>query len=287
MNIIELLLSCSSDVSIMKRYDDTQEQIVDIDSATEQDTFENNPMEGVSGYLHYYLRQVACPACVGENQEINVSMDLKLHEPTSQTHTSWIPSQGQCTNTFQYTNPSTNPISEGNTINVQSIHDISLHQSNPGTYSATVYETEYDRNYSHAAYSGDSLLFEFQSISGFDSVEPYTLLWVDPSYAFETPIRTTGSTFWWTPYGDQMQIFNITIAVYTWDGSQLIGYTSCSGADSGQMTIPGQYLSVYPSGSLAAVHLTRHKVELEPSNYFNSFIETHMEWEVIGTGHIE
>lgn len=284
INILPIvLLSCSQDVSIMKM-PEQDESLLDTSILTDSQT----PIaEGISGYLHYYLKQVACPQCVGETQELKVLMELSIHEPISGTYTEWIPPQGNCINTFYYTNPSTSPISLGSTLNVQSIHPLSLHESTSGVYYTELNEIQYDRNNNYTVYSGDTLLFDFQSLHGFDSIEPYTLLWVDPSYAFETPIQRTGSTFWWTPNGDSTQTFNITIAVYSWDGSQLLGYTSCSGADTGQMTIPGQYLSNYPSGSLTAVHLTRHKITLEPSEYFNSHIESHMEWEVIGTGHIE
>ena len=78
----------------------------------------------------------------------------------------------------------------------------------------------------------------------------------------------------------------ITVVVYSGDGSQMLGYVSCAGADNGMMTIPGQYLQ-YPTWSLVAVHLARHRVELVPLDAANTYIESHMEWEVIGTGHIE
>ena len=77
------------------------------------------------------------------------------------------------------------------------------------------------------------------------------------------------------------------LAVYSPDGASLLGYVACSGGDTGMMTIPGQYLSSYPTWALVAVHLIRHKIELVPWVEKNTFIETHMEWEVVGTGHIE
>ena len=79
----------------------------------------------------------------------------------------------------------------------------------------------------------------------------------------------------------------ITLAVYSPDGSSLLGYVACSGGDTGMMTIPGQYLSTYPTWALVAVHMARHKIELVPWEEENTFLETHMEWEVVGTGHIE
>jgi len=282
--MIYLFFACSSDVSIMKV---NNEETEDTSNVSYTDTNGSiAPPEGVAGYLHYYLKQVSCPACVGE-QELEVTMDLQLHDPVNDTYTSWIPEEGSCTSAFYYTTPSTNPISLGSTLNVQSIHPLSLRESSPGTYSTVLYETQYDRNYNYSIHAGDTLLFTFQSLHGFDFIEPYQMLWVDPSYAFEAPISKNGATFWWGPSGDNQQIFNVTVAVYSYDGSQMLGYASCSGADTGQLTIPGQYLSSFPSGSLALIHLTRHKVELELSEYFNSYIETHMEWEVIGTGYVQ
>jgi len=52
------------------------------------------------------------------------------------------------------------------------------------------------------------------------------------------------------------------------------------------MTIPSQYLQSYQVGSLAAIHLVRHKIELVETDINNSYMETHMEWEVVGTGTI-
>ena len=37
----------------------------------------------------------------------------------------------------------------------------------------------------------------------------------------------------------------------------------------------------------AEFHMTRHKIELVPWEEQNTYLETHMEWEVVGTGHIE
>ena len=40
-------------------------------------------------------------------------------------------------------------------------------------------------------------------------------------------------------------------------------------------------------GALAAIYLSRHKIELVETDINNSYIETHMEWEVVGTGYIQ
>ena len=126
------------------------------------------------------------------------------------------------------------------------------------------------------------------SSHGFDFIEPYTLLWVDPSYAYDAPIYRTGAgtNFTWSPTSVD-STFVITVAVYSWDGSQFLGRVDCAGQDNGFMNIPSSYFMSYPTGSLTAVHLVRHKVELVETDINNSFVETHMEWEVVGTGHIE
>jgi len=128
--------------------------------------------------------------------------------------------------------------------------------------------------------------FEFESIHGFDTLEPQSMLYVDPSYAFAAPIYRSGATFWWSPAGSNYP-FMITVAVYTYDGSSLLGYVSCVTGDVGQMTIPGQYLSQFPAGSITAIHLERHKVVLEEFVEQGTYIETHMSHQVVGTGYLQ
>jgi len=286
--LIAIIISCDSDVSIIKRYDnlDTSISLLNDTSSIPPIPIESEP-EATTGYLRYYLKQVACPACVGESQELFLELKLEMHEPITDVYADWIPAIGTCTESFIYTDPSTIPLSIGQKIDVQSIHTISLYQSQTGTYLANPYESQYDRDSTHNVYNGTTLLFDFRTIEGFDFIEPYTMLWVDPSYAFDAPISRNGATFWWGPANDQSQIFNITIAIYSWDGSSLLGYVSCSGSNSGQLTVPAEYLSKYPTGSLTAIHLTRHKLSLELSTELNSYIQTHMEWEVIGTGYLQ
>ena len=80
MFLISLLFACSSDVSVIKRI--TEEDSTAIESGIEpsiEPAHEPSPatppettIEGTGGYVHYYLRQLACPGCVGESQELLV-----------------------------------------------------------------------------------------------------------------------------------------------------------------------------------------------------------------------
>jgi hypothetical protein len=259
--------------------------------ASPRDTTEPavEPPSGIGGYVHYYLRQVACPACAGENFEITLEFAAKFHEKTNDSYTSWIPPQGQCTQSIIRTAPQATAIDMGPTIKAQSAGGGYIYaiKDSQGIYREMLHsDSTYDRDALYHLKKDDVPIISFNSFHGFDDIQPYELRYVDPSYAFAVPIYRSGATFWWAPHGSD-SIFNITLAVYTPDGSSLLGYVSCSGADSGMMTIPGQYLSNYPTWGLVAVHMVRHKIDLVLWEEQNTFIETHMEWEVIGTGHIE
>jgi hypothetical protein len=223
---------------------------------------------------------------MGETQEINITFTAKFHQPISDSHTSWIPQVGECTTNLISVSPSTNPIDVGPSITIDSgDHNFGAEQQVLGTYETTsIWESQLQRDslYQVETQQGQ---YGFVSSHGFDFIEPYTMLWVDPSYAFEAAIYRSGATFTWSPTS-QNSIFMVTIAVYSWDGSQFLGYVTCAGPDNGSMTIPAQYLQAYQAGSLAAIHLERHTVDLVVTDINNSYIETHMSWEVVGTGTI-
>jgi len=289
--LIIVLCACTTDVAIMKTHtpEDTAE-IVIVD--TQEDTIQEPSdipvtLDGNVGYVNYYLRQVACPVCVGESQEITVEFKAKFFENTTASHIDWIPPVGTCTDQLLMTVPSVNPIDMGQSVNIKGMPSQFTATYQGAEYYTTVYESMYDRDTLHTAEfpSGEDS-FQFMSIKGFDSIEPFEMLYVDPSYAFAAPVYKTGMTFSWTPYGSDSN-FMITLAIYTQDGSQLLGYVACTAPDQGFMTIPGQHLQQYPTWSLAAIHMARHRVEYVPYDLHGGYIESHMEWEVIGTGHIE
>jgi len=290
------LLSCGGDVMINKlpNTDTSTSPIVDsglIVSPTEPASEPSvEPTEGVGGYVHYYLRQVACPACMGETQEITVEFNARFHESVNESYTTWVIPQGQCTESLSYTMPTVTLIDFGPEIKIRTDSGLSYIQAYKnalGVYSNSWNtDSNYERDTVHYIKRDDTEFTSFTSFHGFESIEPYELRYIDPSYAFAAPIYRSGTTFWWSPYGSNTT-FMITLAIYSQNGSTLLGYVACSGGDTGMMTIPGQYLSNYPYGALVAVHMTRHKIELVLWEEQNTFLETHMEWEVVGTGHIE
>ena len=287
-------MSCGLDVHVMKiphkdsGVTDSSDITIDTDTSVTDTSIPENTIEGVGGYVNYYLRQVACPACVGENQELLVEFKTKFHEPTNDSHTSWIPEVGTCTNQLLITVPSVNLLDVGPQVFVDGpMHSFVATQAGVGEHYAYLYETQYDRNGNHMV----SLMnypetFNFQSIEGFDYIEPWNMFYVDPSYAFDAAILRNGMTFTWSPYGSS-GVFMVTIAAYNSAGTQLLGYAACTSPDQGFMTFPGNYLAGFPPYSLAVIHLARHKVAMIPYAPLNSYIESHMEWEVVGTGYLQ
>jgi len=290
-NIIVSLafLACSQDVSIMKlpNNDTAQQQdniTVDTDTSSSVDT-NDSISDLLVGFAEIHFKQVACQACLGVSSEIQVVAELKQHLPTAADYTSHLTEVGTCKTDIYETYvssqgmPSTQPAY---------FNSIPLYPSGNGSWSNTnLLEHEYSRNTFHTVSSENGTIVNaFQTLEGFDSIEPYTLLWVDPSYAYEAVISKSGTTFNWYPSVPNSQ-FEIIVAVYSSDGSTFLGAVSCMDDDSGYMIIPGSYIQQFPINSIAAVHFIRHRIELISSQDLGGIFQSHMKWEVIGTGHVE
>ena len=193
------LAACSSDVSVIKRITEDTSNSTNTESGTApgaEPGFPPPPIEGNGGYVHLYLRQIACPACVGEQQELLVEFAAKFFQPTNETHTSWIPPLGECTNQLLITSPSTNPLDVGESLTVKGpIHQF-IAQKQDLNYYAQIYETQYDRNSNYSvSIPSETAEIEFFTMEGYDYIEPQEMLYIDPSYAFTAPIYRTGMTF--------------------------------------------------------------------------------------------
>ena len=300
--LLSFFFGCASDISIMKRQnEETNDTAVKdtITEASEEPSIEpteepseepsSEPGDDISeltvGYGELYFRQIACPPCVGESSEFDITATLKLHQPTSGDYTSYLQPPGTCTTNLIQTHVSSQPL-----ISSQPAYfnGITLNPSNPGEWNNDfIYEYQYERNTSYSVTTEHGVINDaFTSIFGFDDIQPYTLLWIDQGYAFDTVISKSSTTFTWQPVVND-SLFEIIIAVYSSDGSQFLGAVSCLEEDVGYMTIPGSYFQMYPTWSLAAVHLIRHKIDSVPVVDLNGYFQSHMMWEVIGTGHIE
>ena len=186
--ILAILLACASDVSIIKRPDvivDTESSVVDSanpEPSGEPATEPDPERSGISGYTYFHLRQVACPACMGESQEITITFSAEFHQPSSDGHTNWIPQVGQCTTNLIGTDPSTIPINVGSSIMVNNpAHSFSVPAMGEGFYWTTsIWESQLQRDAFYTVQT-EAGSYGFFSSHGFDFIEPNTMLFVDPS----------------------------------------------------------------------------------------------------------
>ena len=160
-----------------------------------------NDYLGKDIYIEYGLRQISCLYCVGETNEITVNLDLYIHDPTDQDLFRSILDPGTCTSNFNYYQNSFYLYSNYNSVRVyNNFNNYNLYP-NQNVYSVS-FNSDYMYNrLTHHSIMIDQYSFDnaFVSIEGFDYIEPYTMLYVDASYAFDPNINRSGTTFYWGP----------------------------------------------------------------------------------------
>ena len=302
-----------TEVSISKTYqpDDTSfpnDLVTEVDDVIvdTEDTEDTAPVDSVDsgqnqsdlsqvvGYVELGLMQASCPYCFGVPQEINITAYARFHQPTGASHTSWLPQTEGCRDYYETTVSSPN-LNIGQFVTLQNNFGDNhvLNQTSDSTGIAYengyLMESNFRRNTSHTLLTQDKTAEGvLETLRGFDYIEPYTMLYVDPSYAFQTPINRNGNnTFTWGPSGDVNSFFTIHISVYSNDGSYYYGTVICRSPDVGYMSIPGSYFSQYQPGNLASIHLMRHRIFMNQYVDFGGTIEGYSWWEVIGTGFIQ
>ena len=297
-----LLAGCGSDIAIIttdpKETVETEDSLV-VDSDDNVGTLEpsvqpsdepsSEPSSEMTdltiGFAEISLTQIACPACVGVSYEFDISASLKLHQPTAGGYNDWLTPIGSCVTQEIGSYVSSSPLNVSGTASFNSIQLYPIGQAEWSSSNLYEYQIPRRQNITVSTEAGD-IPSAFETLEGFDSIEPYTLLWVDPSYAFDAVISRQGTTFTWYPAISDAQ-FEILIAVYSPDGSQFLGMVACMENDVGYMNVPGSYFQSYPTWALAAVYLTRHRTDRSRAEQFNGWLESHQSWTVLGTGHIE
>lgn len=311
--LVGLQLIACTEVSISKTYqptdsafpedsiveDDTEVEDTNIDDTTtdqndNDDTSIQTDLSQTVGYVELGLMQASCPYCLGLQQEINITAYTRFHQPTGASHTSWLPQTEGCRDYYETTVSSPN-IDVGQFVTLKNNFgdNFTLNQSYDSTgvmyENGYLIESNFRRNTSHTLNAQNKTAENvIETLRGFDFIEPYTMLYVDPSYAFQTPINRFGdNVFTWGPSGDSNSFFTIHISVYSNDGSYYYGTVICRAPDLGYMSIPGTYFSQYQPGNLTSIHLMRHRIFINQYADFGGVIEGYSWWEVIGTGFIQ
>lgn len=294
--VLALLLSCGGDIALItvdKKPRDTGESAVDgpVDTSTSdtdteetQDT-QDNMTELTIGFAEVSLTQIACPACMGVSSEFDISANLKLHQPTNGGYNEMLVPVGTCVTQELGSYVSSTPL---NISGLATFNSIQLYPSGPGEWSSSnLQEYQIPRRESITVVTDSGVIPNaFETLEGFDDIQPWELRYVDPSYAFAAVVSKQGTTFTWDPVITG-GLFEVMVVVYSPDGSQILGLVSCMEYDVGYMTMPGSYFQAYPTWALAAVYLTRHRTDRQPAVEFNGYLESHQTWTVLGTAHIE
>jgi hypothetical protein len=309
MRLLLLLLTigCGNDVYIAKTYetepadtsmltDTTQTtETADVTDTTEEETdTQQQDLSKTVAYLELGLMQASCPYCMGLPQEINTTAKARFHQPTTGEHTSWLPSADGCRDYYESTVSSPNVDVGQNVYLTNTFGDnIPLNKMSDPTgviyQNSYIQEANFRRNTRHDLnVDGKVLENAVESLRGFDYIEPYQMLYVDPSYAFQAPINRNGNNnFSWGPSGDINSFFTIHVSVYSYDGSMYYGTVICRSNDTGYMTIPGTFFQQYQNGNIVSIHMMRHRVQKQESIDFGGTVESYSWWEVIGTGYIQ
>ena len=290
-----LLVGCGSDIAIItsgKQPIDTGESaIVDTASSSEpsvepsDDTEPDQMTDLTVGFAQISLTQIACPACMGVTSEFDISASLKLHQPTTGDYTSELTPVGTCATQEFGTYVSSTPL---NISGVASFNSIQLYPSGPAEWAASsLQEYQIPRREQITVITDSAVIPNaFETLEGFDDVQPWELRYVDPSYAFAAVVSKQGTTFTWYPIITGAQ-FEVMVVVYSPDGSQILGLVTCMENDVGYLTVPGSYFQGYPTWALTAIYLTRHRMDRQPAYDLNGWLQSHQTWTVLGTGHIE
>lgn len=257
-----------------------------------------SPTGRTAGIVQISRLQVACPSCFGVSQSLFIDGIAAFHAPASGSWIGWYPPSGSCA-----TNPTRSGLGGAFSVNGEWAYlqsgssNVALRRTE--TDRGPVYEnvniatSDYLSNASYRLSVPDSgalgAPFEIanavQTPQGFDSIQPESMLYTDPSFAFDAPFSRSGASVRWSPSGGT-GTFLVVLEVYDdWTGSY-IGEIVCHGPDNGIMNIPSSNLGSFPLYSLLAIGVHRVRVEngLHPGT--GDTIEGIGRSGVLGTGYI-
>ena len=293
--LLAFLLACATDIGFVQTIEkqapqdtaitDTAETWEPSSEVASEPSWEpssepSSELRGTVGLAVYQLEQVACPACMGATQEITINFDAKFHDRMNEEHLTWVPQNGTCVQNLNYTTIAVAPKNIGQSLTVQGGSTYFTPYFNGASYYGTHMEPQYARDTLLTVSAQDGSSFQLMSLHGFDNIEPWEMRYVDPSYAFAAVVSKNGTNFQWAPFGSS-GLFNITVAVYSPDGAQLLGYVSCTTNDSGYFMMPGSYFQNFPYWSLTAIHMTRVLHQRVPYQALGGYVDAQVDrdWE--------
>jgi hypothetical protein len=150
-------------------------------------------------------------------------------------------------------------------------HSIGLRRTSgeggPSYEAATVDEADFVRtaSYDLSVPTGGAVLGAFAvadavtTPQGFSDIQPWQMLYVEPSQAFAAVLDRSAATVTWAPYGGS-GTFIVLVGAWNASGTTYLGSLMCRGPDDGSMTLPSTWLAEWPRGALLAVYLYRWEI---------------------------
>ena len=221
-----------------------------------------------SGIVQLVHMQVACPACLGLTNELQIYGEVAFHEPVADGWLDWMPAVGSCA-----LNPTNLPVASSY-LDVGEWVYLETGASSLGLYrqlgdAGAIYRIDglttsqflrtafYDLVVPDGGAYGP---FDVEDVAltptGFAAIQPEELLLTNPYAAFSARIsRSSANMLTWSPVGTGT--FLVMVDVYDRFGAPTGDLVVCHGNDSGSLVLPGAYFSSHSPGSLLVVYMVR------------------------------
>lgn len=195
-----------------------------------------------------------------------VSAAAKFHDPADVDWLDWLPPVGSCVVDPFISPPAVTAIDVGEWVHLSSgSTSIPMARSfGEDGYlyrAANLEDHDYLRNASFDVSAPGEFTVEdaLSTTEGYSSIEPIELLYViGDSPSFEAKLRkSTTNNFTWAPAGQGT--FLIQLLVFDQYGTTIRGTVMCHDWDDGDMSIPGAWLTPYPTNGLVLVYMFRYR----------------------------
>ena len=291
-----LFLACMPEVGLISikepdSHEETGNIIIDTsDTALIEETGETVQIQGTVGLVQHSFEQIACPSCFWVQNSMNTSFLMTIHEKTNSIHKMNFPDVNTCTTSVIDNSQIVNPVAIGQVATITGPSVVFNAYQGSGEYSWS-YSTNdqnnimYDMDSDMTVQLSDNTNFIYHTIYGFNDIQPQDLRLVSADYL--AIIQKNNAFFTWDPIGIGQTLFNIKMEMYSWDGSVYLGEVSCTSSDTGEMLIPSQFLTQYPTNGLVAVYMTRFMQQRVPYEGLSGYVDVFNTWTFVGTGHLE
>lgn len=252
-------------------------------------------IDGIGGVIEFSHVQVACTTCFDPPADaVSVAAFGAFHNATSATWTDWLPEPGTCSTTAGSSQPTSSFLDVGSHVYLTAgSESIVLTRTtagaNPQYDAGMLTDSDFQRNTAFDLESADggdwgpfTVVDAVVTEDMFSTIEPFQMLFVQPQDAFFPALSRGGTTITYQPYST-MDYVVVLLGLYSGSNGAFLGSLMCVDTDSGAISLPSNYMSAYPQGTLAAVYLYRYEIEWTAMEVSGSYLESVVSVGVVGT----